>query len=335
MEPIRQMCSYAREDRPLMMSLHEHFSALRREKLIVHWWDREIEPGGQWKGIVDEHLNTAQIILFLVSPSFLASDYCYDDEVKRAMERQQTDECKVIPVILRPCVWEIAPFGELQALPDGAKAITMWRPRDLGFKSVVDGVQKVALDVCRKTETVNATPQSAPTVGPKPERPSSESLVKLSVRGTYSNKKAQHAQPWREIGQCRFLRDFKVAADPVFDLVVENRSGGSLLLLKTGIRILQRKPGTGGVMGYAQPIKVEAEYSVHCYEEWKRFNLNDNEVWKSFEDPMSMEKDDSPFRFTLCLENFCDTENASSSEIRFRLQTSSGTVESESIWLEQ
>lgn len=162
-----------------------------------------------------------------------------------------------------------------------------------------------------------------------------ESLVKLTVRGTYSNEELQSAQPWREIGHCRFHRDSEVAADPVFDLVVENTSGGSLLLLKIGIRILQRKEGTGGVMGYAQPIKVQAEYCVHCYDEWKRFNLNDKEVWKSFEDPLWMKKDDSPFRFTLCLKNFCDTDNASSSEIRFCLQTSSGTVESESIWLEQ
>src|SRR4051794_38664051 len=77
MEPIRQMCSYSHRDRPLMMRLHEHLSVLRREKLIVHWWDREIGPGKEWKGVIDEHLETAQIILFLVSPSFLASDYCY------------------------------------------------------------------------------------------------------------------------------------------------------------------------------------------------------------------------------------------------------------------
>jgi hypothetical protein len=153
-------------------------------------------------------------------------------------------------------------------------------------------------------------------------------LVKLTVRTTI-------AQPWREIGPCRFRRDFEVAADPVFDLVVENTSGGRLVFLKTGIRILQRKPGIGGMMGYAQPIKVQAKYSVHCHEDWKRFNLNDNESWANFRDPMRMEKDDSPFRFTLRLENFCDTDSASSSEIRFCLQTSSGTVESESIWLEQ
>ena len=87
--------------------------------------------------------------------------------------------------------------------------------------------------------------------------------------------------------------------------------------------------------GYAPRIKVQTEYSVHCPEDWKRFNLNADESWRSFQYPVWMEKDSYPFRFTLCLENFCDTENASSSEIRFCLPTSSGTVESESIWLEQ
>ena len=127
-----------------MMRLHDHLSVLRREGVIVHWWDREISAGKEWKGIVDEHLETAQIILFLVSPSFLASDYCYDVEVKRAMERQETDGCEVIPVILRPCNWNIAPFGKLQALPEGAKAISTWRPQDLGYKNVADRVQELA-----------------------------------------------------------------------------------------------------------------------------------------------------------------------------------------------
>jgi pimeloyl-ACP methyl ester carboxylesterase len=169
-------------------------------------------------------------------------------------------------------------------------------------------------------------------------RSTKKPLVKLTVCGIYSNEKLRSAQAWREVGlgHCRFHRDFEVAADPVFELDVVNSSGGSLLLRETGIRILQREPGTGGVMGdYAPFIKVQAEYSVHCPEDWKRSNLNAKESWTRFQDPVWMEKDSYPFRFTLCLENFCDTENASSSQIRFCLQTSSGTVESESIWLEQ
>lgn len=129
------------------MRLHDHLSALRREKVIVHWWDREIGPGTEWKGVIDEHLNTAQIVLLLVSPSFLASDYCYDVEVGRAMERHERGECKVIPVILRPCSWQVAPFGRLQALPQGGKAITTWRPQDRGYANVVDAVHACAIAI--------------------------------------------------------------------------------------------------------------------------------------------------------------------------------------------
>ena len=57
-------------------------------------------------------------------------------------------------------------------------------------------------------------------------------------------------------------------------------------------------------MGYPQPIKVQAEYSVHCREDWKRFNLNDNESWAVFQDPVEMNKDDSPFRFTIASREF-------------------------------
>jgi hypothetical protein len=145
MEPIRQMCSYAHADRQLMIKLHEQLSLLRRLNYILHFWDRDIGPGSEWKGVVDEHLNTAQMILLLVSPSFLASDYCYDVEMQRAMERHKANECKVVPVILRPCAWNVAPFAQLQALPEGGKPITTWRPQDLGFKSVVDGVQKLVV----------------------------------------------------------------------------------------------------------------------------------------------------------------------------------------------
>ena len=81
----------------------------------------EIGPGNEWRGVVDDHLNTAEIILLLVSPSFLTSNYRYDVEVRQVMERHETDGCKVIPVILRPCVWNIAPFGQPASLARGGQ----------------------------------------------------------------------------------------------------------------------------------------------------------------------------------------------------------------------
>ena len=324
-----------------------------------------LQPGYIWNEEILAAATDSAIFVPVLSPRFFQSDYC-QKELRAFMEAHgltsgSVTRSPILPVKLLCSAPSNHPLAQVQTV-----SFCTERDDDIPFEhqpgtqQYKEALRKLAVAIGQVLKTVPSKLQrrgaaylaldSKPSTDKLrapfehhfdvlPENPhsfrASESLVKLTVRGTYSNEKLRSAQPWREIGHCRFHRDFEVAADPVFDLVVENTSGGSLLLLKIGIRILQRKPGIGGVMGYPQPIKVQAEYSVHCYEEWKRFNLNDDEVWNSFEDPICMKMDDSPFRFTLCLENFCDTDNASSSEIRFFLQTSSGTVESESIWLEQ
>ena len=92
---------------------------------------------------IQSHLRSARIILLLVSSSFLASNYCYEIEVQEALRRHEAGEAVVIPVILRPCYWEAAPFGQFQALPKNAKAVTLWSDRDAAFTDVVKGIVKV------------------------------------------------------------------------------------------------------------------------------------------------------------------------------------------------
>lgn len=99
-----------------------------------------------WEREITEHLNTAQIILLLVSPDFMASDYCYGVEMKKALERHERGEADIIPVILRPVYWQGAPFGSLQALPTDAKPVTgpSWHSLDKAFFNVAEGIRKVA-----------------------------------------------------------------------------------------------------------------------------------------------------------------------------------------------
>lgn len=115
--------------------------------MIAGWHDRRIAAGTEWAGEIDKHLNSALIILLLISPDFLSSDYCYDLEMKRAMERHERGEARVVPVILRPVYWGDAPFGKLQALPENAKAITTWSNRDEAFKDVAIGIKKVVEEI--------------------------------------------------------------------------------------------------------------------------------------------------------------------------------------------
>ncbi len=97
--------------------LEVQLSMLKRQGAIETWHDRRIGAGQEIDGAISGNLEEADIILLLVSPDFLASDYCYDREMIRAMERHHAGDAIVIPVILRACDWHPAPFGKLNATP--------------------------------------------------------------------------------------------------------------------------------------------------------------------------------------------------------------------------
>ena len=116
-ELIHLFYSYSHKDEELRKELEDYLSLLRRQGVISGWHDRMIGAGKEWKDQLDKNLEEAQIILLLISSSFLASDYCSDIETKRALDRHDKGEATVIPVPLRPVDWEGAPFARLQGLP--------------------------------------------------------------------------------------------------------------------------------------------------------------------------------------------------------------------------
>ena len=139
---IEVFYSYAHEDEALIRELRTHLSILKREGLIREWYDRDITAGAEWKGQIDQHLNVAGVILLLISADFLASDYCYDVEMTRTLERHGQGEARVIPVILREVEgWQRAPFGKLQSLPTDGKPVTSWNIRDEAFANVARGIR--------------------------------------------------------------------------------------------------------------------------------------------------------------------------------------------------
>src|SRR5579884_4136515 len=134
--PLEILCCYAREDQPLLKKLRIHLAPLQRQGLITIWCDTDINAGAEWEKDIKKHLNTAQIILLLISPDFMASDYCYSTEMQRALERHERKEARVIPIIFRPTMWKGAPFDKLQMLPTNAKPVRNWPTEDDALNDV-------------------------------------------------------------------------------------------------------------------------------------------------------------------------------------------------------
>src|SRR5450759_3630163 len=141
-QPIEVFYSYAHEDEAFRNTLEKHLSLLRRQGLITAWHNRQILPGTDWAQALDTHLERASVILLLISADFLASDYCYGIEMKRALERHQANEARVIPILLRAVDWKDAPFAHLQALPTDAKPITTWSNQDEALADVAAGLRR-------------------------------------------------------------------------------------------------------------------------------------------------------------------------------------------------
>ncbi|MDQ3744739.1 MAG: tetratricopeptide repeat protein [Acidobacteriota bacterium] len=141
-QPVEVVYSYAREDEALRDELVKHLANLRRRGLIANWYDRDISAGKEWEVEIKEHLDKAGIILLLISPDFMDSDYCNDVEVTRAMERHEAGDARVIPVLLRPVDWEGAPFSHLNALPSNGQPVTSWPDRDEAFLDITKGIKK-------------------------------------------------------------------------------------------------------------------------------------------------------------------------------------------------
>ncbi|HEX8188401.1 MAG TPA: TIR domain-containing protein [Pyrinomonadaceae bacterium] len=167
---IKLFYSYSHNDEKFRAELEKHLSMLMRQGVISGWNDRGIAAGADWVGEIDRHLESADIVLLLVSADFLASNYCYDVEMKRAMEMNAKGEAKVIPIILRQCDWRDAPFGRLQALPSGAKPVTLWPDQDAAFADVVEGIRAV----CRNLGPPAGKNVSEEEAGPSPRRAPAE-----------------------------------------------------------------------------------------------------------------------------------------------------------------
>jgi WD40 repeat protein len=142
-EKLEIFCCYAREDQPLLIKLKKHLAFLERESTLSIWHDMDISPGAEWQEEIDKHFSIAHIILLLISPDFMASEYCYSKEMKQAMERHEREEARVIPILLRPGVWQDAPFAKLQILPKNARSVTEWRNRDKAWSAIAQDIKQV------------------------------------------------------------------------------------------------------------------------------------------------------------------------------------------------
>jgi WD40 repeat protein/energy-coupling factor transporter ATP-binding protein EcfA2 len=158
--PIKIFVSYSHKDDDLCQKLNTHLQSLVRQGEIVLWSDRDINSGREWAAELKKNLESAQIILLLISPDFITSNYCYDKEMKLAIDRyNKGEDIRIIPIILRPCDWKFSPVDKLQALPKNSLAVSLWDDIDSAFFDIEQGIKKIINSIQLETMDTSEKPK--------------------------------------------------------------------------------------------------------------------------------------------------------------------------------
>jgi hypothetical protein len=136
--------SYAHNDEGVKTELLKHLRPLERMGLIAEWHDRKLKAGEEWDRVISENLRKADIVLLLISVDFINSKYCFDVELEEALKMHEQGHARVIPVLVRKCLWSPMPFAKLQSLPKDGTAVNSWKDADEALTNVADGIRVVA-----------------------------------------------------------------------------------------------------------------------------------------------------------------------------------------------
>lgn len=191
---LRAFCSYAHEDDALRRQLVRHLSTLTRSNKIDVWNDRNINAGEDWKKQIDANLNRADIVLFLLSADFFASDYIDSVEIQTALERQRRDACRIVPILIRPTAWEHSRLSDFQIIPRAQRkvlAVTSWPNRDEAWVEVVRKISGVIEELHQKRMELKRMLDSVPNVAEvlgKRSFDAGSTREQLKVAGTTSHE---------------------------------------------------------------------------------------------------------------------------------------------------
>lgn len=156
---MKAFISYSHKDGAALERLHTHLAMLRRDGLLETWFDRDILAGSEIDGEIAAELEACELFLLLVSPDFLASDYCFEREMQRALERHDAQEARVVPIIIEPCDWTSSPLRSLKALPHDGKPVSEWTNANNAYLDIAKALRRI-------TEIRDAEPNETPVAKP-------------------------------------------------------------------------------------------------------------------------------------------------------------------------
>jgi hypothetical protein len=140
--PLEVLYLYHQNDQAFKTELDKHLAVLRSRQYIRTWDESMVEPGLLPDAAIRTRLESANLILLLVSADFLADARLYEEQLRVALLRYRQGQTIICPVLVRPCVWEDALFARLPSiLPRNKKTLAEWTDADAAYRHVAQQLE--------------------------------------------------------------------------------------------------------------------------------------------------------------------------------------------------
>lgn len=115
--------SYSHVDEECRRRLRIHLKPLERARVLRVFDDTELNRDTGWREQLMKQLSAAKLVIMLVSPDFLASDFCFVEEWPIAKKRWKCKKATVTFALIEPCQWKETDIGKLQGVPAHGKLL--------------------------------------------------------------------------------------------------------------------------------------------------------------------------------------------------------------------
>jgi hypothetical protein len=204
-KPVNVFVSYSHEDAKFQSAFHKAVSVLRRRGLIGEWFDGQIVPGEDFGKEIFRQLARAEIVVLLLSPSYVNSEFCWGKELKAALEHRQHRDLRVVGILVRPVHLEGTELSQHKLLPKDRKPVTKWHLQDEAWESVCVGLEQVIMDLRHPSQVddalgaAKAVFETASALQTGSGRAASDAALSLPSVGEFWARRGTEVTPHRTI----------------------------------------------------------------------------------------------------------------------------------------
>lgn len=153
MNSLKVFFLYAKTDKRLAEILMHYLTPLVKMRKVDIYDGSDVIAGKEWDLETKENFNQSDIFIALISPDFVASDFCYEDDLKMVIEKHNNKHAIMLPILVKLTpFWKDLVIGKLDYLPIDGKPISQWKNEEEALFDVTKYIKKMIKKLVGKEE---------------------------------------------------------------------------------------------------------------------------------------------------------------------------------------